>query len=200
VRRWSRFGFGDVPPNAALVVVRAPSDRDVLVVELSRPRLTTGGRRLSFRAVALRGNPGGLLREFGRKADRRVGSRFGRVSLFVDPSGQKVALNFQVEGVPASGDPVTVTFTIASVDPAALVNVNQTGPATFVLGENSLAFFATGGSAINAGVQPNVDVPSSEASITGSATIPPGASASVTVASTNKTFPVTNGHLSIPLS
>jgi hypothetical protein len=45
-----------------------------------------------------------------------VGSRFGRVSLFVDPSGQKVALNFQVEGVPASGDPVTVTFTIASVD------------------------------------------------------------------------------------
>jgi hypothetical protein len=129
-----------------------------------------------------------------------VGSRFGRVSLFVDPSGQKVGLNFQVEGVPASGDPVTVTFIIASVDPAALVNVNQTGPGTFILGENSRAFFATGGSAINAGVQLNVDVPSLETSITGSATIPPGASASVTVASTNKSFAVTNGHVSIPLS
>jgi hypothetical protein len=64
----------------------------VLVVELSRPRLSAGGRRLSFRAVALRGNPGGLLREFRRRADRRVGSRFGRVSLFVDPGTQKVRL------------------------------------------------------------------------------------------------------------
>jgi hypothetical protein len=64
----------------------------VLVVELSRPRLSAGGRRLSFRAVALRGNPGGLLRKFRRRADRRVGSPFGRVSLFVDPGTQKVRL------------------------------------------------------------------------------------------------------------
>ena len=200
VRRWSRFGFRAVPPNAALVVANAPSDRDVLVVEFSRPRLSAGGRRVSFRAVALRGNPGGLLREFRRRADRRVGSRFGRVSLFVDPGTQKVRLNFQVGGVPASGDPVSIDFTIASIDSGTVVTANQTGPATFVLSENNLSFFATGGSPVNAGVQLGVDVSPTATSVTGTAIIPSGASMSVTVASTNKTFPIVNGLFSIPLS
>jgi hypothetical protein len=199
VRRWRQLGFGDVPPNAALVLADAPNNRDVLVVELSRPRLVAGGRRLGFRAVALRGNPGDELREFRRKADRRVGSRLGRVSLFVDPSGQNVRLNFQVGGVPASGDPFSIAFTIASVDRGTPVNVNQTGPASFVLSENNFSLFATGGSSVNAGVQLGVDVPSTATSVGGAAIVPSGASASVTVASTNKTFPIPNGPFSIPL-
>ena len=83
-------------PNAAVVLADAPSSRDVLVVELSRPRLGAGGRTLAFRAEVLRGNPRGRLRGFARSADRRIAARFGRVSLFIDPGGQEVSLRFSV--------------------------------------------------------------------------------------------------------
>ena len=54
VGRWASLGFAEVPPNAAVVLADAPSDRDVLVVELSRPRLGARGRTLAFRAELLR--------------------------------------------------------------------------------------------------------------------------------------------------
>ena len=44
----------------------------VLVVELAKPRLGPGGQTLAFRVKVLRGSPADLLREFAKRADRRV--------------------------------------------------------------------------------------------------------------------------------
>ena len=44
VNSWERLGFAADPPNAALSIAGAPTARDVLVLELSRPRLGAGGR------------------------------------------------------------------------------------------------------------------------------------------------------------
>jgi hypothetical protein len=179
VRRWSGLGFRQVPPNAALVLADAPSNRDVLVVELSRPRLGAGGRTLAFRARALRGSPRGLLREYAKKADRRVADRFRRVSLYIDPSGQEVDTTTD-----------SVFPTGATTDAAA----------SFLVGANSFVLSGVASSAVNAQVQIGLNVVAAAKSVTGTATLPAGTTATVTVASTSKTFPVTNGRLSIPLS
>jgi hypothetical protein len=94
VRRWATLGFAAVPPNAAVVLAYAPSNRDVLIVELSRPRLGAAGK-LVFRAKVLGGNPQGRLHGFARSADRRIAARFGRVSLFIDPAstGLQIQMN-----------------------------------------------------------------------------------------------------------
>jgi hypothetical protein len=203
VARWGGLGFGEVPPNAALVLADAPSDRDVLVVELSRPRLGAGGRTLAFRATALRGSPRGLLREYAKKADRRVADRFGRVSLYIDPSGQEVGLRFTLSNVPST-DLVTIFFTNGQVDTttdAALpTSATTDAAASFLVGANSFVLSGVESSAVNAQVQIGLGVVAAAKSVTGTATLPAGTTATVTVASTSKTFPVTNGRLSIPLS
>jgi hypothetical protein len=199
VRGWARLGFGRVPPNAALVVADAPSDRDVLALELSRPRLGAGGRTLAFRVEVLRGSPRGVLREFGRKADRRLADRFGRVSLFIDPSGQTVALTFAFS-VPANSV-AAITFDNAEIDPADVDVVGQpdSGSFSFGLGSNSIS--VTPVTNLGAGVLVGVtlEVAAAAQSVTGTANIPAGADVSVLVASTGKNFDLANGSFSIPL-
>jgi hypothetical protein len=86
VRAWKRLGFDSDPPNAALTLAGAPAKRDVVILELRRPRLTAGGG-IKFRArLVPRRHPRGLA-SFVRRADRRVSPRFGRASLFIDPGG-----------------------------------------------------------------------------------------------------------------
>jgi hypothetical protein len=203
VRRWGRLGFADVPPNAALVLADAPSNRDVLIVELSRPRIGADGGRLAFRAEVLTGNPRGLLREFAKRADRRVPDRFGRVSLFVDPSGQSVGLSFTLSNVP-SADAASMFFDNGQVDTSTdsrySLNATTDAPASFVVGANSFVLGGNANSPVNARVQIGLNVLATAKSVSGTAVIPAGTTATVTVASTNKTFPVTNGRLSIPLS
>ena len=203
VRRWSGLGFRQVPPNAALVLADAPSNRDVLVVELSRPRLGAGGRTLAFRARALRGSPRGLLREYAKKADRRVADRFRRVSLYIDPSGQEVGLRFTLSSVPST-DLVTILFTNGQVDTTTdsvfPTSATTDAAASFLVGANSFVLSGVASSAVNAQVQIGLNVVAAAKSVTGTATLPAGTTATVTVASTSKTFPVTNGRLSIPLS
>jgi hypothetical protein len=202
VRRWGRLGFGEVPPNAALVLADAPSSRDVVVVELSRPRLGAGGRTLAFRAEVLTGSPRGLLREYARRADRRVADRFGRVSLFIDPSGQEVGLTFNFSNIPTD-DLVSIEFSNGLVDTtsdsATALNVMTDAPATLVVRANVFILGAAGNSPVNGSVQIGINVLAAAKSVIGTANIPAGTSASVTVGSTNRTFPVSNGRLSIPL-
>jgi hypothetical protein len=202
VRGWARLGFGRVPPNAALVVADAPSDRDVLALELSRPRLGAGGRTLAFRVEVLRGSPKGVLRKFGRKADRRVADRFGRVSLFIDPSGQTVALSFALIGVPANAV-VAIAFDNAEVDLAGaaveVVPMGSTSLANFVLASNSFSLTPTTSFGVNARVSLGLDVAAATQTITGTASIPAGMllPVSVTVASTGNTSDLPNGRFSI---
>jgi hypothetical protein len=200
VRRWAGLGFRAVPPNAALVLADAPSNRDVIVLELSRPRL---GATLAFRAELLRGSPRGLLREFARRADRRVAESFGRASLFIDPSGQEVGLTFSFTGIP-SDDAASIVFSNAVIDtttdsPTA-INVRADGPSTFEAVEDTFILGGSGTVPVNAGVEIGINVLPIAKFVTGMAIIPAGTTASVTVASTNKTFPVREGRLSIPLT
>jgi hypothetical protein len=203
VRRWPGLGFRAVPPNAALVLADAPSNRDVVVLELSRPRLGAGGRRLAFRVEVLRSNPRGLLREFARRADRRVAESFGRASLFIDPSGQEVGLSFTFSGIP-SDDAASIFFDNGqidiSTDSAAALSSGTDEPARFVVGTNAFVLGASGASSLDGTVVVGVNVLANAKSVSGTATIPAGTTATVTVGTTSKSFPVTDGRLSIPLN
>jgi hypothetical protein len=215
VRRWARLGFADVHPNAAVVLADAPSNRDVLVVELSRPRLGAGGRTVAFRAEALRGNPRGRLRVFARSLDGRIAARFGRVSLFIDPGGQEATLFFTVSNVPHGGV-VSIAFvdgsgrSNAQIDLAADLFVNTDGPTSldptlkpglFVASPRGFALTATGNSPLNGMVQIGITVDAGAQCAIGGAIIRPvpGASASVRVAETGRTLPVNNGAFCIPI-
>ena len=202
VRGWSRLGFGAVPPNAALVLADAPSKRDVLVVELAKPRLGRGGQTLAFRVKVLRGSPADPLREFAKRADRRVADRFGRVSLFVDASGQEVGLSFSFSGIP-SGATVAIGFSNAQVDVTAVAATDLFleslgGQALFKVVSNGFEVVATG-SSLTAQVVIGLNVEVGAASVEGTATIPGAADANVTVLSTNGAFDVANGTFAIPL-
>jgi hypothetical protein len=198
VRTWPRLGFGQVPPNAALVVADAPSDRDVLVVELSRPRLRAGGRMLAFRAEVLRGSPRGVLRQFARKADRRVADRFGRVSLFIDPSGREVQLAFILTDVPI--DEVSIAFA------NALVDLGDGGVQVFPRGIlfNFLLYpdyftLAAAGEPVTVNVQLAVDVAAGVESLTGTAKVPAGTTVVVRPSATGRFVQIMDGSFSIPL-
>jgi hypothetical protein len=77
------MAFGGDPPNAAIEIAGAPVTRDVALVELSAPRLSRGGKRLTYRArplTATSASLGGL----ARRGDRGIAGRLGRVTVFVD--------------------------------------------------------------------------------------------------------------------
>lgn len=105
---WDR-AFGNVPPNAALEVHDAPAGRDVAIVVLRRPRYDARRRTLTF-AVRHLGSSlirrSAALRHYGRRADGRSVTRFGRVSLFVDDAVTYSPLMLWIS-VPSGG---TVTF------------------------------------------------------------------------------------------
>lgn len=100
VRRWRALGFVEDRPNAALVLADAPRDNDIVILELGRPRLVAGGRAIALRARLVPQRKPDALARFVRRADRRVALRFGRASLFIDPSGQQtVTVTFAVAGL-----------------------------------------------------------------------------------------------------
>jgi hypothetical protein len=206
VRSWARLGFAEVHPNAAVVLADAPSSRDVLVVELSRPRLGAGGRTLAFRAKVLRDNPRGRLRGFARSADRRVPARFGRVSLFIDPGGQAVGLLYQISNIPQGGS-VSIAFVDGNGFPTAQIDlggdlfVDTDGRMSFTAGPTAFLLSATGGnSPLSGSVRIAITVDAAAECAQGRATLTPGASATVTVTQTRRIFPVTNGPFCIPIS
>jgi hypothetical protein len=205
VRRWARLGFAEVHPNAAVVLADAPSNRDVLVVELSRPRLGAGGRTLAFRAEVLRANPRGRLRGFARSADRRVAARFGPVSLFIDPGGQEVGLLFTLSNI-AQGGSLSIAFVDGNGRPTAQIDlvddlfVETDGPMKLIAGSVTFVLTATGGSPLNGTVQIGITVDAGAQCALGRALIGPGASATVRNVETRQTFPVTSGEFCIPIT
>jgi len=115
VARWNRT-FGDDPPNAALQLDDAPASRDVVLLELGRPRRDRAAGTLTFRVRELRTTRRVQLSAIARRADTGVARRFGRASLFIDdgPSaiGYQVSINL-LGGVP-SGAPVAFSLTLGN--------------------------------------------------------------------------------------
>jgi hypothetical protein len=197
VKGWNGLGFGADPPNAALSIAEAPSARDVLLFELSRPRLGAGGRTLHLRARPLAGRPDGSLRRFAGRADRAGVRRFGRASLFVDPSGQQVTASFQISGIPRSGQAV-VDFTNALIDSTTGIAVNVTGGASYVMGPDVFIVAAQSGAPVDATITLPVSVAAGATRLTGSASLPPGATASVTIGM-GVPVALSGGDFSVPL-
>jgi hypothetical protein len=120
--------FGGDPPNAALQIEGAPASRDVALLELSAPKLSHGGARLTYRARPLTATSaalGGL----AARADGGVSGRFGRVTLFIDDGGAAAGtLSVSVSGV-APGDSVSVGLTTGTIGftPDAVTTLGATG-------------------------------------------------------------------------
>jgi hypothetical protein len=192
---WKADGFAADPPNAALVVDGAPADHDVMSVELSHPRLTRSGD-LILSAKRLPGGPKGALKSFASRSDATVQRSFGRASVFVD-DGQTTV-------------PLTVNVTL----PARSVGrIELDGTDAFAIGaypleweaptasdldvSHSAALFVNSGDALSGQLQ--VGVLASSGPITGTATLPAGATVTARVG-TGPVTTINNGAFRIPTS
>jgi len=115
VARWTA-AFGADPPNAALQLDRAPVGRDVVLLELRRPRHHRRARTLTFRVRPLRTTDRRQLSTIARRADRRVAARLGRASLFIDdgPSAFGSQVTFNLIGGLPSGAPVDFSLALGN--------------------------------------------------------------------------------------
>jgi hypothetical protein len=99
VGQWQANGFAADPPNAALVLDRAPRSRDVALLTLSHPHYDRGRETLSYRVTPLRGADAGALASFARRGDPLRPGEFGAASLFVDDGGAEFTeVTFEVNG------------------------------------------------------------------------------------------------------
>jgi hypothetical protein len=190
VRAWKRLGFESDPPNAALVVADAPAKRDVVIVELRRPRLARGGG-IAFAARVERGSRPRGLAGFVRRADVRVPQRFGRVSLFIDPGGAPtVQVVIQITGL--SGGTLNIDFTrswtISNLDASFTGQIGQW--------IGSLRAVLIAGAQPAATVNLSMSVTGTGNAVTGMAQVPPG----VTVTALSPASKViTNGQFTLPI-
>ncbi|HSJ73488.1 MAG TPA: hypothetical protein VK904_04155, partial [Miltoncostaeaceae bacterium] len=181
VAGWGRTFAGD-PPNAALQLDRAPPGRDVVLLELRRPRYDRRERTLTFRVSPLKTTQRRLLSALARRADRRVAASFGRASLFVDdgPSaiGYQVTVNL-LGGVP-SGAPVAFSLSltnsqfrqIGQLEPTFGFGRTVTPSMTVDFSAQQLALTVPSGSRALANVA--IDSPASGRTVLGSVTLPCG--------------------------
>jgi hypothetical protein len=197
VKEWTELGFGADPPNAALSITGAPTARDVHVLELSRPRLSAGGRTLRFRARPLGGKPDGALRRFAGRSDGVRVRSFGPAALFVDSSGQQVAASFQINAI-TSDRPAVINFSNALIAPTPQLDVDVTGPASYVMAQDIFAVGAQSPAAVNATVSLGLTVAADATRLTGSADFPAGATGSVTIGN-GTPVPISAGAFSVPL-
>ena len=157
VKGWNGLGFGSDPPNAALSVAGAPAARDV--PELSRPRIGRGGRTLRFRARPLGDRPDGSLRRFAGRADRA---------------------SVQITGIAAGGQAI-VNLDNALIDSTAGIDVNVTGHAGYLMAQDIFLVAANSTEPVDATVSLPLSVAADATELTGNASLPAGATASVTI-------------------
>jgi microcystin-dependent protein len=87
---WPDLEFDAVPPNAALVLERAPRKRDTVALELRDPVYDATRRTLRFSTRRLDAL-GPQLRRLDGQVDQRIARRFGPSTLFIDnaaPGGE----------------------------------------------------------------------------------------------------------------
>ena len=203
IRGWNRLGFREVPPNAALVIADAPSSRDVLVVELSKPRLGPGGDSVSFRARLVKGSATDALRRFRKRVDRRVADEFGEVSLFIDPSGEAVQLIFRPSNVPPGEvflATLSNTLTAQGTFPTV---VAADGPVNSIFALNAVTFAAAGTTAVSGSAQTGAEVAAGASRVTGTVqSLPTGSSATLQISDDSGTapaVPLALGRFSVPV-
>lgn len=89
-RKWGRYGFKRNPPLAAIRDIGASSDRDVILVRLSAPRVLRGGA-ISYRAVpAGDAKVRGPLRTYASEADESLDPELGAANVLIGSQTQTV--------------------------------------------------------------------------------------------------------------
>ncbi len=86
VRSWARFGFEEVPPNAALTLLDASDDEDTVVLKLGAPHYNRKTRTVRYPAKLLHRATGNLS-HLERQRDDHVPRHFTSASLFIDDAG-----------------------------------------------------------------------------------------------------------------
>ncbi len=194
VSRWRARGFVADPPNAALELPGAPSGRDVVIVELTRPRLVAP-EAVRFQARRV-GSASPALARFTRRGDARTAREFGRWNLFVDPSAAApVSVGVEVS-MPAG----TVSLAFAGAPLVTEDSIRFAGAAGTFLGSILTTDHGLAVTAQNP-VQFSVSLlvsGTSGATLTGTAVVPAGAS--VTATGPGGPVNITNGAFAIPLS
>jgi hypothetical protein len=134
VNGWSD-AFGQVPPNAALQIDRAPPAHDLVLLELDAPRYDRAKGTLTFAVRRLAETQKVHLRTLAREADERVAPRFGRATLFIDDAapvfGYAVELN--LFGPATSSSTIDFSLTLDNsqfMDTPSLVQQLPFGQAT----------------------------------------------------------------------
>lgn len=195
--------FGAVAPNAALEVQGAPKDRDVALIELRKPRYDARTRTLTFTVHRLNHDADPALKEFDRRADGTAVKRFGHASLFVDSGGETlVAATIRVS-VPGSSN-LAIEFTgetsysggvyLSGIDTPPTFGTPPTSTGLIFLQGSKLTFEASGGAGMSAEVI--VFVTESGGRISGTATLPANAEATISVAD-GPAQTLTNGKFSV---
>lgn len=178
---WGRT-FGDDPPNAALQIDRAPASRDLVLLELRRPRFDARRGTLTFRVRKLRTTRREQLRTIARRADRGVSGDFGRASLFIDDGASSIGFQVTVNligGIPGTG-PVGFSLSLGN---SSFQQIGQL-QSTFTFGRTVTTSYTVDLSAGQLGVTlPSgsqaygtvaVDFPSGSGPVTGTVSLPPG--------------------------
>ncbi len=80
---WDAFGFGESPPNAALVLGDLPATANTVIVELREPHYDSVAHELRYRVHVLNAARDGLAGAAGH-APAQVPTTFGTASLFID--------------------------------------------------------------------------------------------------------------------
>lgn len=179
----------DSAPNAALEVQGAPKNRDVALVELSKPRYSAAAATLTFTVHRLKHTGDKALAEFDGRADGNAVTNFGPASLFVDSGGealvpatvrvtipQNANLTIEFEGGASYGSGVYLS---GLVTPPTFGQPATSTGLIFLQGPK-LTFEATAGAGMEAEVIAFVSDPNGQ--VTGTATIPANAEATISIA------------------
>lgn len=95
VQSWNLMGFGDQPPEAALIFSDGNARESAVIVQVTRPQWDASAKSLSFQARIIQGDQGPDAPFTSPVADSRMPASFGHLSLFIDPSKQR-AVDFAV--------------------------------------------------------------------------------------------------------
>jgi hypothetical protein len=175
VNLWDRRGFGQDPPNAALVLDEEPDDADTAVFTLADPTYDQGSGAVSYTATHVSGGTSSL------PSDEHIDPppTFGDAHLFIDPSGagDQHAIAVDVGGA-KQGNHTQITFNSPWT---IFVGAGEQG-GSWVVGPNPGGGFVTT-SVVNltssGGAQFNLE--GGTGAITGTASVPPGAKVGIQV-------------------
>lgn len=199
VAQWAARGFRADPPNAALVLDRAPAAHDTFIFALSQPRITRSGA-LRFRAQRIGSRPGGRLAAIAAGADRGAPARFGRSALFVDDGSTALGITITASGVPA-GQVAGVDFDESLIlDETATTHTQVEGTSAFeaFFGSSQVSMFGLEGKALASGTA-MLALDHASGPVPGFADVPAGATVTLRIGA-GPAVPLSDGQFSVPAS